>query len=217
MEPFPSAEYNTPGSAKSLKQTVRFNTPDAELGKVALNHPPHQSRHNILAAIFLRFPQNLAAPGRGTWNLEPGTWNFPFTPEFVSIRVHSWLKLFAWRLLFSAFSVVKQLRPPDFSILLSAFPPPPFVCFVTTIRDSEQPVWASILWRAWEANSVQFVIKTFATLLLCDFALKPLPQIVNRKFPGRPRASFLNVRFFVRFFVRFLKFTYPIPAQVVAR
>jgi hypothetical protein len=29
-----------------------------------------------------------------------------------------------------------------------------FVCFVTTIRGSEQPVWASILWRAWEANFV---------------------------------------------------------------
>jgi hypothetical protein len=31
-----------------------------------------------------------------------------------------------------------------------------FVCFATTIRDSEQPVWASILWWAWEAN---FVVK----------------------------------------------------------
>jgi hypothetical protein len=28
---------------------------------------------------------------------------------------------------------------------------------VTTIRDSEQPVWASILWWAWEANSVVYL------------------------------------------------------------
>jgi hypothetical protein len=33
---------------------------------------------------------------------------------------------------------------------------------VTTIRDSEQPVWASIFWRAWEAN---FAVKIFASIL----------------------------------------------------
>jgi hypothetical protein len=30
----------------------------------------------------------------------------------------------------------------------------PLLYSMTTIRDSEQPVWASILWRAWEANFV---------------------------------------------------------------
>jgi hypothetical protein len=55
----------------------------------------------------------------------------------------------------SAFSSVGKpagVRPSHGSV----YPSINFVFFVTTIRDSEQPVWASILWRAWEAN---FVVK----------------------------------------------------------
>jgi hypothetical protein len=54
-----------------------------------------------------------------------------------------------------------------------------FVCFATTIRDSEQPVWASILWRAWEAN---FVVKTSV--------FQPLPKI--RDHVSRQRTAFLG-------------------------
>jgi hypothetical protein len=43
---------------------------------------------------------------------------------------------------------------------------------VTTFRASEQPHWAPVWWRAWEANPW---LKTSAPSLLCVFALKPFP------------------------------------------
>jgi hypothetical protein len=59
--------------------------------------------------------------------------------------------------LFSFSRICVHLRPSVVKLQPFTFPVPSgnrsFVCFTTTIRDSEQPVWASILWRAWEANS----------------------------------------------------------------
>jgi hypothetical protein len=68
---------------------------------------------------------------------------------------------------------------------------------VTTIRDSEQPVWASILWRAWEAN---FVVKTSPAPFLAESHPSEPPEaaknVPHSRFPGEKS---LNWLFFVNF------------------